>query len=387
MGGLLGISPLLGPPLGSPTGLAVLLALAAPAPAAASDAVPIRVEFDAPAGCSSADTFYGGLLARMSRARRALPGEAAVHFGVKLTRAGNKVRGELRLMDGSPGDGDTRRVEGETCDAVVEVLSLTAALALVTRPAAPIPPPPPSRQPAPPPNPRSNGSSSSQSAPSSSQSSSSSSGKSPAPESSKPPETEEKPPAPDELPPTVTILPPPAPEPPHGAHFELGLQAVAADVISKAINLGGGVALRFERNSAGGPGASLGVTFLYASNDLVQSPGEIAAKWMALAATACPGWSVGRIVTLQPCAQAIGGWLAASGRGLTNPASVGRSWLSAGALVRAEAHLGAGFSVELEAGASVPILRRRFIVTTPEGTVGETPTIAPIVTLGLSRSL
>ena len=378
---------IISPPLGAPTGLTVLMALAVPAPAAASDAVPIRVEFDAPAGCSSADTFYGGLLARMSRARRALPGEAAVHFGVKLTRAGNKVRGELRLMDGSPGDGDTRRVEGETCDAVVEVLSLTAALALVTRPAAPIPPPPPARPPPPPPASRSTGSSASQAASSSSQSSSSSSGKPPAPESSKPPETEEKPPAPDELPPTVTILPPAPPEPPRGAHFELGLQAVAADVISKAINLGGGLGVRFERNAADRAGASVGLTFLYASNDLLQTPAEIAAKWMALAASACPGWSVGRTVTLQPCAQAIGGWLAASGRGLTNPSSVGRSWLSAGALVRADAHLGAGFSIELEAGASIPILRRRFIVTTPEGTVGETPTVAPIVTLGLSRSL
>jgi len=371
-----------------PTGLTVLLALAAPAPAAASDTVPIRVEFDAPAGCSSADTFYGGLLARMSRARRAAPGEAAVHFNVRLTRTGNKVRGELRLMDGSPGDGDTRRVEGETCDAVVEVLSLTAALALVTRPAAPIPPPPPARPPPPPPASRSSASSSSQSSSSSSQSSSSSSGKSPAPDNNKPPETEEKPPPPDELPATVTILPSPTPpEPPRGAHYELGLQAVAADVISTAVNVGGGLALRFEKNSAGGAGASLGLTFLYASNDLLQSPDEIAAQWFALAATGCPGWSVGRTITLQPCAQAIGGWLAASGRGLTNPSSVGRSWFSAGALVRADAHLGAGFSVELEAGASIPIARRRFIVTTPEGTVGETPTVAPIVTLGLSRSL
>ena len=63
-----------------------------------------------------------GPAARMSRARRAAPGDAAVRLGVRLTRVGNKVRGELRMMDG-PGDGDTRRVEGESCDAVVEVLS------------------------------------------------------------------------------------------------------------------------------------------------------------------------------------------------------------------------------------------------------------------------
>src|SRR5262249_58311525 len=100
-------------------GLHALVALAAP-PSAAGDSIAIRVEFDAPAGCSSADTFYGGLMARMNRARRAQPGEEAVHLAVRLTRVGNKVRGELRLMEGGQREADTRRVEGETCDAVVE---------------------------------------------------------------------------------------------------------------------------------------------------------------------------------------------------------------------------------------------------------------------------
>ena len=91
----------------------------------------------------------------MSRARRAAPGEDALHLGVRLTRVGNKVRGELRMMDG-PGDGDTRRVDGESCDAVVEVLSLTAALALIAQPqhATPPPPAPPPRTPPPPPRSR-----------------------------------------------------------------------------------------------------------------------------------------------------------------------------------------------------------------------------------------
>ncbi|HEY7371627.1 MAG TPA: hypothetical protein VIF57_05560, partial [Polyangia bacterium] len=129
--------------LGTPIGFTLLLALAAPAPVAAGDGVAIRVEFDAPAGCSSADTFYGGLLARMNRARRAVPGEDAIRLAVRLTRVGSRVRGELRLMGGGRGEGDTRRVEGETCDAVVEVLSLTAALALVERTVPPVPPPPP----------------------------------------------------------------------------------------------------------------------------------------------------------------------------------------------------------------------------------------------------
>ena len=50
---------------GLPIGLSALLALAAPPPAAGGDSVAIRVDFDAPAGCSSADAFYAGLLTRM----------------------------------------------------------------------------------------------------------------------------------------------------------------------------------------------------------------------------------------------------------------------------------------------------------------------------------
>ena len=54
-----------------PIGLTAALALAAPLPAPASDSVAIRVDFDAPTGCSSADAFYSGLLTRMKGARRA----------------------------------------------------------------------------------------------------------------------------------------------------------------------------------------------------------------------------------------------------------------------------------------------------------------------------
>ena len=122
-------------------------------------------------------------------------------------------------------------------------------------------------------------------------------------------------------------------------------------------------------------------------NDFLQTADDIAVRWTAVAATGCPGWNLGRVVTLQPCAQVIGGWLAASGRGLTNPISVGRSWWSAGAILRAGARLGAGFSLELEAGVAFPLIGRQFITTTPDRTVGETPTVAPMVALGLSRSL
>jgi hypothetical protein len=68
------------------------------------------------------------------------------------------------------------------------------------------------------------------------------------------------------------------------------------------------------------------------------------------------------------------------------PSSVGRSWFSVGASLRGKARLGAGFALELEAGASIPLAKRSFFISTPEGTVGETPTVSLIASLGLSRS-
>jgi len=183
------------------------------------------------------------------------------------------------------------------------------------------------------------------------------------------------------------VKPPPPPPENVRTRFQVGLQAVAADVLTNTMNVGGGFSTRLERHADDRPRASVGLTFVYAPNDLLQTPDDIVLHWMALAVTACPPWSLGRTVTLQACAQGIGGWLSATGQGLDFPTSVGRSWWSAGALVRAGAHFGGGFALELEAGATVPLVERRFTITTPERTVGETPTVAPVVTLGLSRAL
>ena len=363
-----------------PIGLAAALALATPPPAPANDSIPIRVEFDAPAGCSSVDAFYAGLLTRMGRARRAAPGDAALHLGVRLTRVGTKVRGELRMMDG-PGDGDTRRVDGESCDAVVEVLSLTAALALVGQPqqraaaaaAATATAATPSRarhrfldgavpgDAAQAPEPT------------------------PAPEAPQAAARRREP----EKTPGDSEAPAGAARTRSAPGFRVGLQAVAADVnvITNSINVGGGLGVRLERHADGRPRRSVGLTFLYASNNLLQNPDEISLHWTALAVTGCPPFSLGRILTLQACAQGIGGWLSASGRGITNPSSARRSWWSVGALLRAGAHLGGGFALELEAGATVPLVERRVLHRHRDTTVGETPTIAPVIALGLSLAL
>ncbi len=69
---------------------------------------------------------------------------------VRVTRAGGRVRGELRVNEAG-GEAETRRVDGATCAEVVQVLSLTAALAIdpTADLLAPAPPEKPGATPAP----------------------------------------------------------------------------------------------------------------------------------------------------------------------------------------------------------------------------------------------
>ena len=368
--------------------LPALVAAAGVAPARTDGAIALRVEFDAPAGCSGADAFYEGVLSRMQQAHRAAPDEDAVRLGVRLTRIGTKVRGQLRLMD-APGDADTRTVDGTTCDEVVEVLSLTAALALAWKP-SPRPGPPPRPIPTPvAPRGSSAGAKAGTSAASTSGAASpaASAPATPAPEVTAEPPAQPPPPA---RPPSdvLTITPPPAVDPSQRRlRLVLGARGVAAGVISPSVSFGGAVDLRIGKLDADGLGPSLGMSFMYVPNDLLSTADDARVRWIAVAVTGCPGWSAGRVASIEPCAQIIGGSLEATGLGVTNPQSVSRSWWSVGALLRVAARLGGGFSLELDAGLSVPLVERRFIFTTPERTVGETPTIAPMVGLGIARVL
>ncbi len=88
----------------------------------------------------------------------------------------------------------------------------------------------------------------------------------------------------------MIVKPPPAPPEHVATRFQIGLQAVAADVnvITNSMNVGGGLGVRLERHADGRPRTSVGLTFLYAPNDLLQNPEDISLHWTALAVTGCP---------------------------------------------------------------------------------------------------
>lgn len=380
-------------PLG---GIGVLaLALLAQAGVTPTAQVPIRIDFDAPAGCADSEAFYDGVLARMSRVRHARPGENAMRLVVRLTRTGGKVHGELYIR-GEGGESDTRRVDGATCTEVVQVLALTAALAIdpsagiavptapeksapVASPSASRPPLPtaaPSSPPAPgplPPSPPAQPS---------------------PPRTESPPEHPPPPPPPE--PPSVAVTPtePPAGPPPspspslRHSGWELGAALVAAEVVSPLLSAGGGASLRIGTTTHDGLTPSAALALFLLPGDFLQSGDDIGVRFTALALTGCPGWALRTRVEIEPCARATIGLLAATDHSVTNPRSVDLPWWSVGALLRATTRLGnSGFTLELTGGVDLPLAKRSFVITRPAYSVGGTPTISPTLSLGIGHSL
>jgi hypothetical protein len=393
-------------------GLWALVALAQTGPAAS---VPVRVEFDAPAGCSDAEAFFAGVLARTRHVHRARPGETAVRLTVHVTRVGPRVRGELRVNEAG-GEAETRRVDGATCTEVVQVLSLTAALAIdptagFLAPAAPDKPPaapspvrappsaaapPPGREapanpaaPAAPPLP--------QPSPAPTVTSAAPTAQLTPPAASPPPEIPPAAPASEPSPPpTVALRPAPAAmvpaESPHergrasGPRF--GASMVAAHLLTSSLGLGASLWGRLGTTTREGLTPSVTLAALYLPGDFFGSGDNLGIGWVALAATGCPGWAPGGRVRVEPCARLTVGALSATDHSVNTPRSVTRWWGSAGAVVRLTAPVGGGLMLDLDAGVDFPFVTRRFVVTAMTNQpVGETTSVSPTLSVGLSHSL
>ena len=395
--------------------LLALIATGVGAAAPAGRAPMMRVDFDAPAGCGSAEAFRRGVAARLEHAA-ASDEVPPARIQVRLTRDGDRVLGELRLSR-EQAPADTRTVEGATCDEVVDVLALTAALALQPAArAAPHPAPPPAAHA---PTTRESGPITTRGSAARNGAGSASGGGRPAPPAPSPRAAREAPAVATAAPPPPVEVapspppppPPPRPEPPApppppiverpapparpatGAYLEIGAGAALARVLSSSAgsgpgpNLGGGVMLGVAYAREDRIPRSLRIGWLYLPNDFLLPGTDVVDHWNAFTLTACPGWGLRRgALEAQACARAIGGWITATGA-VTNPRSASRSWFSGGALLRGGADLGAGFSLELEAGVDAPLLHRQFYTTTPLETAAETPPVSLLVGIGLSRRL
>ncbi|HEX6273754.1 MAG TPA: hypothetical protein VFZ53_11970 [Polyangiaceae bacterium] len=320
--------------------LVQLVALGLPAAGSAEAPIPIRIVFDAPADCSTDEAFFQGVRSRTDRVRRAEAGETGTELGVRVTKTSGKVHGELDLI-GEHGESDRRVVDGETCDEVVEALSLTAALAL--DPTARVEPARP---------------------------------------------------APAAPPPPATAPPPCPPAPPSQAvpkSFELGLHARAAvaSVVTPEWSIGG-LALATLRPVAlvpNGPSFGFGVGYLSNSFVVSEEAGEqreVATRLTTVLLRACPlRFAAAVWLRIEPCAVGKGGFLEAEASGFSNPESVARTWWSLGAEMAVEVGWGSGFSVELAPSLDVPLVERRFTTGEPPEPAGDTPVVSAGVSLGI----
>jgi hypothetical protein len=324
---------------------------------------PVEVQFEAPDGCSGASAFFGGLRARSDRVRMALADEPHTTIQVRLIRGHGQVVGELCMID-DRGETERRKVQGATCDEVVQALSLTAAVALDPNAFASVPPVSPAAV-----SPAASLDADAKTPDARSQSSIDRASKE---------ETAPKAVSPA-LAPSMWA---PRPVP----HSEYGVGLVGLTVLSGSFSSGIGVAARKNLGPDGDRTfrPTLGLAMAYLRNDMLPSPGKVETALASMVATVCPLRGTAGILTAQPCAHVLIGWLSARGRQEAHPSTADRFWLSTGLTVRAAAFIGRGFSLELEGGISAPLIKRRFFASMPSNVVAETPTISPIVGVGLT---
>jgi hypothetical protein len=352
---------------------------------------PVQVEFDAPEACSGAEAFLSTVRSRTERVRQAVGSEPRTTLQVRLTRIRGQVLGELRLIDDRGGT-DTRKVQGASCDDVVQALSLTAALAL--DPSAVT-----STSTAPATTPAAAASTTASTNTSPVASTAASTTASPVTSTAAPPTlpTPRAPAAPPIVAPDLTArVSDNTPHPDDGVSSdedlpvpkgELGAGVGGTTLLAGSLSPSVTLVARKNLDGDGVFRPSLGLAVSYVRNDVWQSPRSVKASLAAAGGSLCPLRWTASVVAFQPCALVVAGWLSASGYQLTHTSTVGRLWLSAGAALRMAVLLGQALSLEAELGFTAPLLKRRFYATVPSDVVAETPSLSPLVGVALTYGL
>ena len=303
---------------------AILIVLTLASAARAQDAPePIKIDYEAPAGCPSRTSFAGEIFARTTKAREA-GAETARVMHVRVVKRGDAHSGRLWIDEGA-----AREVDGASCGEVVGALGLVAALAVDPQ-ASMAPRPTPVAEPAPPPPP--------------------------------PPAEPEK--------------PPPSP-PPRAERTRIGIGAgVEAAMIADAV-IAGRVLGQIEL--AGSLFAPSFRAALVRSLDVERTPslGSATLTWTKAGIDACPLRIdlVSDAIALRPCAAFDIGVLKAEGTGVTEARSRSRPWVSTGAHARLVWSVVRAFALEVEGGFVVPLLREDFFFE-PNVPIYEAPPIA-----------
>jgi hypothetical protein len=259
---------------------------------AAAAPQPYRIEYTAPAGCSSREAFVHELTARTPVVRLALETEQAATYGVAVGAHGSGMIGELVLRE--PDGRETRRaLRGKTCDEVVRALAFIAAILVDPEAVSRVPGEPPSlmvtARMVPP----------------------------------SPARTEEREPVSHD-----------------GKRFRLGASAGASleTTVSPTTAFGPYGELFLERNANGARGLSFGAAFHHVSAPSVRTrAGRADFSWTAGRAWFCPLSLPSRgIFSFAPCGEIEAGALKVEGSDTIDKKTVIRPWVAFGPLARLE---------------------------------------------------
>lgn len=313
---------------------AILHALAA----LAADAVPIRVNYDAPASCPNQDAFYDAVRARTDRVRKARGNEPRVDVNVRVTRGEHSFHGEMREVV-NQGETSARSVDAETCKEVIEALSFTVALSFDPEAHAPEAKPEPAISTS----------------------------------------------TPTSVPPTPAIArPPPAPSATTPAlELEVGLSVLGTVVETAGFTTGGALSVMLLHKANTTRSGAVQLSLLFAGTGMLTAPEDHRTRFGALALDGCPYRYHSGSLELSPCALATIGFLEMTGRGVPEPVTVNRAWLSAGVDLQLAWLLGRAVVFEGSLGATIPLARHRYYTNTPDQVVAATPVVSPLLRLGL----
>jgi hypothetical protein len=327
----------------------------------AADSMPVRLELSAPSGCSSPRELLFAIQRRNGRVRLASDTEAALSLRVTIRADESGASGDLTVLT-SEGETSARHVTGSSCQDVADALALTAALSLGSYELSP-----PANAP----------SSASESSPSAS-----------APSAQATSQPRRSKPGPDAAPLRDSGVFPDRRSSSSRWLVEAGAQASLGQMVAPHVQAGGGLLgrVRLERSDLVSPSLTLSLT--HTRNELFESSRHAGLYLTGVSLSACPiSLRASAGVRLEPCAVASAAELKAAGRDLPAAETVSRSWWAAGALARLAVSPWADLAFEVEGGALVPLVERRFVVEPSGRSLGSTPKFAPFVTAGLAYAL
>jgi hypothetical protein len=313
---------------------------------AADTSVPIHLLLSGADDCSSLRELLASIQKRNGRVRLAAGDEAASTVTFRVWHANAGFTGELSVR-GVDGSSSTRQVSGDSCVGVLETLALTASLALQSAWEQPD-----ERQ------------------------ASEAAAKAVAA------------PAPPKSGDATKPVRAPLGSRRSRLQIEAGAQAALAQVVAPHLNVGGGVVARarWQRDQLLSP--SVSVSAAHTRNELFESSRHAAMHVTGVSVALCPvTLRPHSRLRLEPCWMTTGAQLQALGRELDFEQSVSRSWWATGALARLAFEPSSRFAFELEGGALVPLVDRRFVALPSRTVLGSTPAIAPIATAGVVYAL